>query len=727
MRTGLRLLASIVLALAALAGATLHSATMALAQQQKRVAFVIGNGGYQNVPRLPNALNDASATAAMLREAGFEVVAATDATLGGLRESLDAFIGRVERAGAGTSALVYYAGHAIQLDGANYLLPVDIRTDSVANIARQSLSLSDILKRLDATGAVAKIAILDACRDNPFADREFSRGLALQMVDGAVEAPRSEAGLARIDSRSGTFVAFATSPGATAADGAGSNSPFTEAFLRLAREPGLPVEQLFRRIRLAVHDATSGSQIPWDTSSLISDFAFFQRPTAPSTPPTAGAPADPVSLTTRPTAASLRALSPADAYRAAIAWDRRDIYRSVLDLQPEGERAPRLHRILALRTEETAWAETVRAGDAESFQLYARLFPGSAHVAEAARLARTAPSRSRAQVAQTCPVCPALQPRARRADYTPRSPSPGRPGAPRQPQAAPPAPPLYVPPLPAILPDQPRWAGFYVGGSLGGGQQTGRTTVNGPFGGPTVTPTTTTTNTTTSTTTTTQTVDLGSTTTQITTTTTSTNSSTTTIPGAPTLAPWAISPAAVPRSLTPEGAGAVGGAQFGFNYRMGAVVIGAETDLSATRLGGSESVSANPGTQFTTRSSSELAMLGTVRMRAGVVLGDFLIYGSGGYAYGLVEQKGSILPDNLQTTSAASGSRSGLLSGWAFGGGVEYAIAPGISVRLDYMHYELGGKRLLLQDFTGLAPGQYASMRTRMAGDIVKAGFNFGF
>lgn len=719
MRTGLRLLASIMLALAAFAGAMLLPAPSAFAQQQKRVAFVIGNGGYQSVPRLPNALNDARATAAMLREAGFEVVTATDATLGGLRESLDSFIGRVERAGAGTTALVYYAGHAIQLDGANYLLPVDIRTESAANIARQSLSLSDILKRLDATGAVAKIAILDACRDNPFAAREFSRGLALQMVDGAVEAPRSEAGLARIDSRSGTFVAFATSPGATAADGAGSNSPFTEAFLRLAREPGQPVEQLFRRIRLAVHDATSGSQIPWDTSSLISDFAFFQRPAAPAAPPAVGMPSDPVSLTTRPTAASLRALSPADAYRAAIAWDRRDIYRNVLDLQPEGERAPRLYRIVALRTEETAWAETVRAGDAESFQLYARLFPGSHHLAEATRLAQTAPSRNRAQVAQTCPVCPALQPRARRADYTPRSPSPGRPGAPRQPQAAPPPPPIYAPPLPPILPDQPRWTGFYVGGSVGGGQQSGRTTVNGPFGSPTVTPTTTTT----TTSTTTQTVELGSTTTTFTTTTTSS----TTVAGTPTLAPWAINPAAVPRSLAPEGAGAVGGAQFGFNVRIGAVVIGAESDISATSLGGSKSVSANPGTRFTTRSSNELSMLGTVRMRAGFVLGDFLIYGSGGYAYGLVEQKGSITPDNLQTTSAASGSRSGILSGWALGGGIEYAMAPGMTVRLDYTHYELGGKRTLLQDFTGLAPDQYASMRTRTTGDIVKAGFNFGF
>jgi len=732
MRTGLRLPICLLLAFAAIASALALSLSPAMAQQ-RRFAFVMGNGAYQNIAKLPNALNDANATRTMLQEAGFDVTAATDLSLAGLRSALDVFVEKVKQSGTGATALVYYAGHAVQLDGANYILPTDVRVETSANIPNQSLSLTEILRKLDAAGAKSKIAILDACRNNPFAARELSRGLALQMVDGANEGIRSEAGLARVDSTSGTFVAFATSPGSTAADGTGANSPFTTAFLREAREPGLPIEQVFRRIRLAVYDTTSGTQIPWDTSSLITDVSFFQRPAgaAPTQPAGAPAAAGAVPLAARPTAATLRAMSPADAYRAAIAWDRRDIYRSALAINPDDQGALRLHRILAQRTEETAWAETVLAGDAESLKLFARLYPGSQHENEALRLAASAPSRNRVQVAQTCPVCPALQPRVRRADYTPRSPSPSRPGAPRQPRPVQSAPAVYAPPLPVILPTQPRWTGFYVGGSLGGGQQSGRTTVNGPYGTPTVTPTTTTTNTTntTTTTSTTTTVDLGSTTTTTTTTTTTnaTNTTATTVAGTPVLAPWAINPSAVPRSLTPDGAGAVGGAQFGFNYQIGMVVIGAEADLAATRLGGSKSVAVNPGTQFTTRSSNELSMLGTVRVRAGVVLGDFLIYGSGGYAYGLVDQKGSITPDNLQTTSAASGSRSGLLSGWALGGGVEYAMAPGMTVRLDYTHYEFGQKRMTLRDFTGLAPDQYATMRTRTAGDIVRAGFNFGF
>lgn len=724
MWTGLRLPICVLLALAAIVGALALTISPATAQQ-RRFAFVMGNGAYQNIAKLPNALNDANATRTMLQEAGFDVTAATDLSLAGLRSALDVFVEKVRQSGTGATALVYYAGHAVQLDGANYILPTDVRVETSANIPNQALSLTEILRKLDAAGARSKIAILDACRNNPFAGRELSRGLALQMVDGANEGIRSEAGLARVDSSSGTFVAFATSPGSTAADGTGPNSPFTTAFLREAREPGLPIEQVFRRIRLAVYDTTSGIQIPWDTSSLITDVSFFPRPAgaAPAQPAGTSAGAGAVPLSARPTAAALRAMSPADAYRTAIAWDRRDIYRSALEIHPDDQNALRTHRILAQRTEETAWAESVLAGDAESFKLFARLYPGSMHLNEALRLAAGAPSRNRVQVAQTCPVCPAVQPRIRRADYSPRSSSRSQSGAPRQPHAAAPPAAIYMPPLPAILPSQPRWTGFYVGGSMGGGQQRGRTTVEGPYGSPTVTPTTTTTSTTTTTTTTT--IELGSTTTTVTS--TATNSTAITAAGTPTLAPWAISPSAVPRSLTPDGASAVGGAQLGFNYQIGAFVLGAETDLSATRLGGSKSTTADPGAPFTTRSSTELSMLGTVRMRAGVVLGNFMLYGSGGYAYGLVEQKGAILPGNLQTTSAASGSRSGVFNGWALGGGVEYAIVPGMTVRLDYTHYELGQKRMTLHDFTGLAPGQYATMQTRTAGDIVKAGFNFGF
>ncbi|WP_306222949.1 caspase family protein [Bosea beijingensis] len=674
------LIAAWTVALAALS----IGATPALAQ--KRFAFVVGNGAYANVTKLPNALNDANATRAMLQEAGFDITPALDMSLAGLRGALDVFVDKVRRSGPDTTALVYYAGHAVQLDGANYILPTDIRPQIATSIADQSLSLSDILRRLDGAGAKSKIAIIDACRNNPFADRTTARGLALQIVDGANEGINSEAGLARIDSNSGTFVAFATSPGSTAADGTGVNSPFTTAFLREAREPGLAVEQIFRRIRLAVYDSTNGAQIPWDTSSLITEFSFFQRPAG--APAAQSATAGNVPLSARPTLASLRSMTPADAARTAIAWDRSDIYGNALSLNPEDQNALRLNRILAQRTDERAWAEAVLAGDAESFRLYARLYPVSDHTAAALRLAATAPSRNRIQVAQTCPVCPAVQqPRSRRADYTPRGVSPAQSGMPRQTQAMPAAPaprtsaaepqPAPEPVLPVGWPDRPRWTGFYVGGSIGAGRQSSRTIVDGY--GPT-------------------------------------NSIRTSI-GAGNVAP----------RLSPDGNGAVGGAQFGFNYQIGPVVIGAETDLSATRLGGRDISSVNPfGVQVTTQSENRLSMLGTVRARAGLAFGNLLVYGTGGYAYGRVEQSGSItpIPANNPTYLA---SRSEMAGGWALGGGVEYAITPGISVRLDYMRYDLGRAQLTLGEVTRQAPGEFATMRARTSGDILKAGVNFGF
>jgi len=714
MRIQARAYACVVAMLMAAFALTGLGATPALAQ--KRFAFVIGNGAYANVTKLPNALNDANATRTMLQEAGFDVTPALDLSLAGLRSALDVFVDKVKQGGPSATALVYYAGHAVQLDGANYILATDVRPQGSGSIAGQSLSLSEILRRLDAVGARSKIAILDACRDNPFMAQDASRGLALQMIDGANDGIRSEAGLARVDSGSGTFVAFATSPGSTATDGTGPNSPFTTALLREAREPGLPIEQVFRRIRLAVYDTTNGVQIPWDTSSLITDVIFFQRPAG-------AAPAQPApgsfSLAARPTPQTLRSMSPADAYRAAIAWDRRDIYRSLLDTNPDDPNALRLHRILSQRTEETAWAETVLAGDAESFKLFARLYPGSSHVGAALRLASAAPSRNRLQIAQTCPVCPAIQPRTRRAGYTPRNASPAQ-TAPRQAPVAPPlqqTQPPAPPPLPPLLPARPLWSGFYVGGSLGGGSQTGRTSVGSPMGGPTTSSSTTVTVTTPETE-----IVVGSTTILIPGTTT-----TTTTIGPTVLAPSAINPLAVPAGLSPDGNGMAGGGQFGFNLPFGMIVIGAESDISYTRLGGSQTVALEPGTRFATRAENTVSMLGLTRMRFGIPFGDFLFYGTAGHAFGLVDQKGSITPDNAQTTSGAAGSRNGFLSGWAVGGGIEYAILPGMTVRLDYTHYDLGNPKLTLQDYTGLAPSQSVTMRARTSGDIVKAGFNFGF
>jgi len=378
------------------------------AEAAKRVALVVGNASYEAIPALPNPMRDAAATRDALTEAGFEVVHLADGTLPAFQATLDAFAKKVEAAGEDAAAVVFYAGHAVQLAGTNYLLPIDVKPRTDADVPGQSVSLTDILKRLDATKARTKIVILDSCRDNPFVNPAGARGLALTLLDGAGAGPAGETGLARIESKGGTLVAFSTSPGATAADGTGEHSPFAAAFLKLVREPGLPVEQLFRQVRLAVYETTGGQQTPWETSSLTTPFSFFEGPpqTAADTVETTGS-----TGAAQVTTAALTGQTAAEAFRTALYWDTLDAYRLFLAAHPDDLLALRVHRILTLRQEEMAWAEAVRDGTKDAFALYLRLFPGSSHAEAAMRLAATAPERARLQLAAVCPApAPALKP-----------------------------------------------------------------------------------------------------------------------------------------------------------------------------------------------------------------------------------------------------------------------------------------------------------------------------
>lgn len=376
----------------------------AQADAGSRVALVIGNGAYRSVSPLPNPVRDADSVRQVLEDAGFDVVHASDVTAEGMRASLDIFAGKADQA---SEAVVYFAGHAVQMFGANHLLPVDLTISQPSDIARQSLSLDDILKRLDATSAKAKIVILDACRDNPFVANQGVRGLAVALVDdgaagGAERALGSEAGLARVASKGGTLVAFSTSPGSTAADGTGAHSPYTAAFLDLVREPGLPVEQLFRQVRSKVDETTGGTQLPWETSSLTASFSFFAAAANVAGAETHASERADLSRV-RPSEASLRDSGGSDAYRTAIHWDDPLIYRHFLVLYPEDRRALRIHRILSQRREEVAWS-LVAGGSSEDLRLFLSLYPESVHLAEAQALLAKAANRAPSRIAALCPV-----------------------------------------------------------------------------------------------------------------------------------------------------------------------------------------------------------------------------------------------------------------------------------------------------------------------------------
>ncbi|MBR0874488.1 caspase family protein [Bradyrhizobium tropiciagri] len=244
---------------------------------ESRLALVIGQSAYKSVPALPNPANDAKAMTQMLTDAGFVVTSVSDLSQDEMRTRISDFAGQVSQKGADTVALVFYAGHGLQIDGENYLVPVDVDPKREADIPLQAVRLNDILNTLTSVPSRMRIVLLDACRNNPFPELGKSTGHGLAIVDARIGAP-------------GTFVSFSTSPGAEAEDGSGANSPYTAALLATAKEPGIAIEDTFKRVRLAVNKATDGRQTPWDSSSLTEDFRFIAGPA--SAPAQAQASAD---------------------------------------------------------------------------------------------------------------------------------------------------------------------------------------------------------------------------------------------------------------------------------------------------------------------------------------------------------------------------------------------------------------------------------------------------
>ncbi|EWY40446.1 caspase (peptidase) [Skermanella stibiiresistens SB22] len=228
------------------------------ANANDRVALVIGNGAYRDVAPLPNPPNDAKAVAQALRRIGFSVVDGYDLTFTQMAERLRAFGRATETASV---ALVFYAGHGLQVNGHNYFLPVDARVQREQDLSYDALSLDVILEEAEGAKQL-RIIILDACRDNPFAAR-------IARAPGATRAIKVTEGLAQVgDIGRNTLVAYATAANALAEDGAGGHSPYTTALLKHIETPGLEINLLFGRIRDSVFDATGGRQTPFTYGSL---------------------------------------------------------------------------------------------------------------------------------------------------------------------------------------------------------------------------------------------------------------------------------------------------------------------------------------------------------------------------------------------------------------------------------------------------------------------------
>jgi len=238
------------------------------AHTTERIALVIGNSNYQNVAPLANPANDARLIGATLSDLGFEIINA-GSSLDLDRATFEKAIRSFARKLASTDAvgLFYYAGHAIEYRGRNYLVPVDASLEGEGDVAFELVDVNLILHQMELADNPLNMVILDSCRNNPFAGR------GLRAVGR---------GLGRLDAPAGTIISYATRPGDVAADGSGVNSPFTTALAKAFRLPGRDVLDVFNRVGVMVSTATKGVQEPWLSSSPIEGRFLFSPTNAPA-------------------------------------------------------------------------------------------------------------------------------------------------------------------------------------------------------------------------------------------------------------------------------------------------------------------------------------------------------------------------------------------------------------------------------------------------------------
>jgi len=230
------------------------------AMAQERLALVVGNSSYDSVTALDNPAADSQLIAQSLESAGFRVTLINDASQLVMNRAIAQFGRDLRAAGEETTGLFYYAGHGVQSFGNNYLLPIDVMLTDAADLPLVGIEAQAVLRQMASARNRTNIVILDACRDNPF----------------ETIASLDDNGLAEMKAPTGTFLAYATAPGAVALDGLSGNSPFTAALAQRMSQPGLPLEQVFKSVRNDVLRTTNGRQVPWDTSSLTQDFQFIE-------------------------------------------------------------------------------------------------------------------------------------------------------------------------------------------------------------------------------------------------------------------------------------------------------------------------------------------------------------------------------------------------------------------------------------------------------------------
>src|SRR5579884_3297616 len=330
------------------------------AEEEKRIAFVVGNAAYQAAP-LGTAANDAGLIAQTLQAAGFDVSGARDLDGEALRAAFRDFIDKSQASGPNTVAFVYLAGYGLQFEGENYFVPVDARIASATDVPAEALRISDYMKRLAGLPLKASFIVLDAARANPFA--QSGQPLA--------------GGLALAEPEPNMLIAFNAAPGTAAPEESGPYGAYAQALTEMIREGGLSPAEVFDGVRMRVSEATKGAEVPWSSSRIEASFVFFER--APDAPP----PALNAQRMETMRSAALRDLSPQEAYAAALERDTVHGYEEFLAAYPSDPLASRVRVLLAARREALTWHRTCRVNTPDAYWSYLRRYPKGPHAAEA--------------------------------------------------------------------------------------------------------------------------------------------------------------------------------------------------------------------------------------------------------------------------------------------------------------------------------------------------------
>jgi hypothetical protein len=337
-----------------------------------------------------------------------------------MRRTIADFAKTVSDKGPDTVALVFYAGHGLQVDGENFLVPVDARIEREADVPLQATRLADLMNALSSVPSKSRIVILDACRNNPFSaiNKTAGRGLAI------------------VDAPNGSIVSYSTAPGTEALDGDGQNSPYTSALMKIGHEPGLPIEQLLKRVRLDVSNTTARQQFPWESSSLTVEFSFFpagagqeRAATANNGQPSATAKTRSETRSVEAWQKELKSKTAREAYEIVVREDQVEGYQAYLALYPSQSTAPALRSLSDRRQVMIAWYTAVTVNTVASYQAFLARYGNSDFAATADRLIERARTRSvsgaaAAAFASVSPTCPCSLPatptlRQQRTDTTP--------------------------------------------------------------------------------------------------------------------------------------------------------------------------------------------------------------------------------------------------------------------------------------------------------------------